>query len=188
MAVVIDELSGPNWALTNPGGNATANGFPSRVPSVAGPSLVAAGVVKAGDGVVAIGDQGQYGPRSLLLVPFGVGAATNTFSLQVLGWRATALGVAPLWVPVNLGTWQVTLGTAGGVANSDLGTTQLFATTISQTAGGPTNVTPPDWFAVSPGGNAIGMICLRTLGFRFLEVIYSTGGSATSCNALYAKM
>lgn len=199
--MVIDTLSNETWALTNPGGNFTNNGYPTRVPTLLAPPLGATagtGLQKQGDGVIAMGHGGNYSPNNLILLPFGAGVATNTFTMKVLGWRPTKLGPgqpasAPLWIPVVLGTYTITLGTGTGVAGADLTTTALFATTITMT-GGPTFVTagaPPislEWLQVSPTGNDIGFISVRSFGFRYMETIFSTGGVATSCNSLYCKM
>jgi hypothetical protein len=186
--MVIDTLSNETYALTN-SVNYSTNGYPSRIPTTTAPS---------GDGVIPMGHMGGYSPNHLILVPFGVGSSTNTFTMQILGWRATKLppgqpASLPLWIPVNLGEYTITLGTATGVAGADLTTTSLFNTTITFT-GGPTFVTAGaapvslDWLQISPGSNKIGMISVRSFGFRFMETIYSTGGSATSCNSLYCKM
>lgn len=200
--MVIDYLSNDFYALTNPGGNYTQSAaYPSRVPTVTQPNLipVTTGIQAVGDGVIPMGQSlsgpGNYAPGHLMIIPIGVGAA-GTFSMQVLGWRATQLAkagpfVPNLWVPILLGTYAVTLGTATGVAGSDLGATTLFATTITMT-GGPTFVTSGaapvslDWLQISPTGNPIGMVCVTSFGFRFMETIFNNTTS-TSCNALYCK-
>lgn len=181
--MVIDELSNDSWARTH-ATNYSTNGYPARVPTITKPS---------GDGVVPMGDAGNYSPKHLKLIPYGVGSSTNTFAMKVLGWRPTRLNIGlPLWIPVELCTYAVTVGTGTGVAGADLTTTSLFATTITST-GGPTFITTgappicPDWCQISPGTNAIGMICQESFGFPLLEIIFTTGGSITSANSLYAK-
>lgn len=174
------KLSEQWYNLTN-SVNYTAASYPVRVPTTTKPS---------GDGVIPMGEGGGYCPQSLDLVPIGVGTSA-AYGLQILGWRSTKLGVLTLWVPVTLATYSVTCGTATGVANSDLGSTTLFATTITMT-GGPTFVTsgaPPvslDWFQISPGSNAIGMIKQAGLGYRMLEVLFNIS-AGTSGNCLYCK-
>lgn len=171
--------------------NYSTNGYPSRVPTVTAPS---------GDGVVLLNDPktpGQVTPRSMILIPYGTDASTHTFTIKMLGWRPTLLNLGPqLWMPVQIAEFTATLGTAAGVANADLGTTQQFATTIVLTTNGPTwqnaaapNTIPPvvpDLFIVSPGSNNIGAIFLRNLGFPIVEIIFSTGGVVTDCNSLYS--
>lgn len=201
--IIISRLSNQVWKLTNPGGNFSNNGYPTRAPQTTNPTQTAlsTGLQAIGDGVIPFGEQigsigGQFCPTNLMLIPIGTGSST-TFGMKILGWRPTAinasLGPLPLWVPVTLATYAVTLGTAAGIANSELGTTTLFATTITST-GGPTFITSgaepviPDWCQISPGSNAIGCIIQASLGFRYLEVIYTTGGSATDCNALWCRL
>lgn len=192
--MIIDVLTG-DLALTNPGGNYTANGYPTRIPKIARPDQVTAQVTSAGDGVVTCGLLGSITAQRLLLIPIGVGSATNTFGMKILGWSMTNLGipnVQPLWIPEELVTYAVVLGSAAGVTGAELTSATLFATTITST-GGPTFITsgaPPvslDWFQISPGSNAIGIIMQPTFGHRFIEVVFTTGGSATSCNCLYRK-
>jgi hypothetical protein len=79
-----------------------------------------------------------------------------------------------------------------GIAGSDLGTTQFFCTTMTVT-GGPLLVsagTAPvsdDWFSITGTAVGVGFLQVPTLGFPIMEVIFTTGGSATSCNALWRK-
>lgn len=199
--MILDVYSIAGEQLTNPGGNFSHNGYSSRPPSITPPNkVVDANLAALGDGVIFCGaapdllsDGGMETTPYVYLTPIGVGSSTNTFAMTVLGWEVTKLGVGtPLWIPITLAAYAVTLGTATGVANSDLGTTTLFATSITFT-GGPVGVssgmnpTSLDWFVISPGSNAIATIKQATLGYRFLEVLFTTGGSATSCNCLWRK-
>lgn len=193
------QLSNANWQRTNPGGNYSTNGYPTRVPTITAPYQATPTGGAAGDGVIAMGAGGMEAPFHLLLVPYGVGADDTTFSLTVLGWRATNFSTdltQPLWVPVTLGVYQATLSATVGVAGSNLGTTQAFADAITVTSGpsfinaaAPNTIPPicPNWFVISAAADSIGMISQPSFGFQYLEVIFTTGGSATSCNALYAK-
>lgn len=186
--MIIDELSQQSWAVLRPT-NYSTNGFPAYVPTLTPPS---------GAGVVPFGHSGAMSARGLLIVPYGAGAATNTFLIKVVGWRATNLGVGfPLWIPIQIGAWTATLGTQPGIVNSDVPATQLFADTILCTYGptlnnaaAPNTIPPiiPDYASFSPTGNLTGMILVRSFGFRFLEVGFSTGGVATSANGLYSKI
>lgn len=197
----LDHLSNAAWQQTNPGGNYSTNGYPTRNPTQLVPNLVTSGVTSAGDGVIPLGYGGSICPYHVILIPYGVGADDTTFSLTVLGWRPTtgnfgATLTQPLWVPVTIAVYQATLGTASGVAGSDLPSTQKFADAITVTSGpsfinsAAPNTIPPvslDWLVISAAADSIGMIVQPTFGFQFLEVIFTTGGSATSCNALYCK-
>lgn len=201
--MLIEQLT-EGLKLTNPGGNFTNNGYPTRIPTITRPDgiAVSTGLQSVGDGVVGIGHGGGVCPQWLGVIPIGAGSSSNTFTIRILHWKETKQGlqgVLPLWVPVTYAEWTVTLGTATGAAGSDIPVTQLFATTITMT-GGPTLITNaaaptaltaapivPNWFNLGFGSNAIGMLVVPTFGAKFLEVIYSTGGSATSCNGLYTK-
>ncbi len=181
--MVIDQLCKEWWqpVLT---ANYSTNGYPTKIPTTTMPS---------GSGVISMSG-GNYVPGHLLLIPYGTDASTHTGSLKVLGWRDTNINPGNpqmrLWIPVELCTVAFTLGTAVGVANGDLGTTQAFATTITMT-GGPTFITSGaapvslDWWEISPGSNAIGLVSVPTFGFKKMEVIFTTGGVVTDCNALY---
>jgi hypothetical protein len=196
--MVPHRLSNEVWKLTNPGGDYTNNGYPSRIATTTAPPLNAtsgSGLQATGDGVIPFGQDGAEADGWLHLVPIGSG--TGTFSLTILGWRQTKLGVGvPLWFPCPLAAYNVTLGTMAGVVNSDLPTTEVFGQSDTITLG-PTlvnsaapNTVPPiveGWCSVSPGSNAACFISTPSFGFRYLEVIFTTGGSATSCNALYVK-
>lgn len=190
--VIIEQLSNEGWLSTN-AADATNASFPAIAPQEGAPAYN----TPAGMGVIPIGHQGSIGPGRVLLVPYGTGSATNTFNMNVYGWRGTTFSSTTsqtkLWIPVLLSSYAVTLGSATGVANSDLGTTYLFNTSIVPTGGGVgvssgMAATSLDWYVISPGSNAIGMIVQATLGFRFLSVTYNLNSSATAANALYCKL
>lgn len=183
--MVIDQLC-KEWWVKALATNYATNGYPTKVPTTTLPS---------GNGVIDMAG-GDYVPGHLLIIPYGTGSATNTGSMKVLGWRDTNMNPGNpqrrLWIPVELCTVAITLGTGAGVANADLDTTALFATTLTMT-GGPTFITSGaapvslDWFEISPGSNGIGMISVPTFGFKKMELIFTTAGSATDLNALYTQ-
>jgi hypothetical protein len=200
MASYLPRLASRFYGVTNPGGNPNNNGYPTRIPTTTPPwqGNTGSGVVTAGDGVVMVGgDQSPSGagataPRYLQLVPYGVGSDTNTFSLTVLGWRPTNLGKGvSLWVPTPICSCACTIASGlPGIANADLGTTAFFSKLLAVT-GGPLLVsagTAPvsdDWFSITGTAVGAGFLQVPTLGFYCMEVIFTTGGSATSCNSLY---
>jgi hypothetical protein len=188
--MVIYSLSPDSYLLTNSVFYST-NGYPTRVATTTDP---------AGDGVVALGQGGALTPQWLDLFPVGHGSDDATFTLKVLLWYHTQ-GITPgtpkIWFFRTLGEWTCTLGTCVGVAGSDLDNTVRFADTITMT-GGPTLITNAaapttltaapiveKWFNTSPTGNVPGTLTVPALGARKAEVIFSTGGSATDCNALW---
>jgi len=200
--VIIDTLA-QVWNRTN-GTNYATNGYPTRIPQTAAPSTNLPTGGAAGDGVIYMGAQsptggyGNYSPYGLLLLPYGTDASTKTFSLRVLGWSVTQLNLGvPLWIPAVIADLTVTLGTAVGISGADLAATQFFGTTITANLGptlvnsaAPNTVPPivPDYAIWSPGSNNIASVIIRSFGYLFLEVIFTTGGSATGCNSLYKKV
>jgi hypothetical protein len=204
----LSERSDIVWSITNPGGNVTVSSFSTRAPTTVSPEKVSVGVTTAGDGVIPCGQSsgllssgGAECFRWLMLIPFGVGAADTTMNLRVLGWSPTIGlgGGSPqqLWVPSNLGTYQATMGGSTGVANSDIPATMNFADGITVPDSGPSfinaaapNTIPPiveGWFVQTVADDGIAMLSVPTFGFRFLEVIFNTNSSATSCNALWRR-
>ena len=165
--------------------NATDNGFPSRIPTGTKPSGTGGAAAQASASAVI-----EFGPgitqNSLMLIPFGAGSNDNTFSLRVIGWTLVDEGNSEefIWVPVVLCELAVTLSsTPVGLANKVVNGSQLFADTITVTTGNA-NVSTE---AVSPTGNVVAHAVVDVKGFELVEVTFTTGGSATSCNALVKK-
>lgn len=159
--------------------NDTSSSFGSRVPTTDKPS---------GSGVIDLGGYGMANQNGVLLLPFGTGSDGNTFSLRVLAWHwivdpLITKAKPTLFVPFLLCELSVTLSSGNpGVAGSILGSTQYFAKSISLTTGNA-NVSAE---TLSPA--ASGVLAHATAdmkGAQMLEVIFSTGSSATDCNALY---
>lgn len=174
--------------------NYSTNGYPTRVPTVTPPAGTS-GLVP--DGIIPCGAGGSVANTHVLIVPYGVDASTHTFSLTVLGWRPT--GVNPgnpdmaLWIPVPLCTVSCTTSTSlPGIVNADVDNTQSFCTTLTMTGAGAgvssgMAVNSPDWFTITGTAVGVGVLKVPTLGFPFLEVIFTTGGVDTSCNALWCQ-
>lgn len=172
--------------------NYPTSGYPTRLNTFTHPS--GDGIIPMGGSVLA-GSGGMECPTGILLQPYAIGSATNTFSLKVLGWTPTKLNVGqPLWTNFVIGEFAITLGTGAGIAGGDVLNTELFATTITATYGplfvttGQAAYSKYSWGFLAPGSNAQGVIFVPSFGCRLLEVIYTTGGSATSCNSLYRKI
>ena len=183
------------WRTTN----ATDNGYPSKVPTRTAPAesfgtnaaqatsaavrvLVPGGFTRKG---VVVPGSGEACVRSTLeMIFFGAGADTNTFSCRVLKWVAVYEGEpeAALWIPVPLFEVQVTLSTPPGLANAIVNGSQLFADTITLT--GTTANDDIDISIRSPANNTIASLKCDLEGAQIIEAIFTTGGSATSCNGL----
>lgn len=180
----IDTRSGP-FAVTN-SSNVSAASITFPLPTLTRPS---------GDGVIMMGgDQmhmGALAPNSLILVPFGTGSATQTFTLNAYGWRETTgatgtagtTGTQSLWVAYELATFTCTLSTVPGITGTDVNASQLFAGTITLGVGNA-NVSNE---IISPTGNVIAHIILDAKGSRFVELRFAKGTN-TDCNCLAAKV
>lgn len=188
----IDTRSMP-FQIGNPGGNSTAGSIVEPLPQLAVPgTTTTSGVTTAGDGIIAMAEQisqGGFGAmtsNSLMLIPYGAGSSTQTYTLKCYGWRRTIpMGgvTAGIWVPFLLASFTVTLGTAPGLAGTDVNASQLFNTTLALVAGNA-NVSNE---IVSPGSNVIGHIILDCKGVQYVETRYAMV-SATSGNCLVAKL
>lgn len=161
--------------------NETSNGYVSRVPTNTEPSGDAA--TATGASIIDLGRDGGVAPNGLVIIPYAVASADQTFSLRVIGWRK----VITQWIPVNLGEFACTAGTAAG-AGGDILTTELFADTITVTVGSTLSGEAPSENIISPANNTIASILLDLKGHNKVEVRFTTGGSATSCNALLARV
>jgi hypothetical protein len=180
------------------GTNATDNGFPSRIPTLTEPTGLGDSAAQAtASAVLNLRNNtgsGAGGPNRVIVVPFGVGSDTNTFSFRVIGWRRARArsgdGTAPasnrlLWVPIVLGEFSATLSLQVGVADSLISASNRFCDTIALT--GTTANDDVSIDLVSPANDTTGHVVLDVKGFEKLEITFTTGGSATSCNALVAK-
>ena len=169
--------------------NTTDTSFPSRVPTRTKPSGVGDAAAQTTSAIV--GDNGTVaGPvqNGFRLKPYGAGSNNNTMSVRVYGWAyCIDQGNAntAFWDPTLLVELLCTLtssvtGPAGGVVT----TTDLFADTIALTTGND-DVSVD---LVSPTGDVAAHVVGDFKGFAFLEVTFSTGSSATNCNALIALL
>lgn len=178
--------------------NQTSNGFVSKIPVGVDPFITAntngsgdagtatgASVIQMTDPIT--GGQTQNGAHFLF---YGVGTNNQTFSARVIGWSPLVssglVSVTPdtqIWIPVPLIEVQVTLSsTPIGLAGKAIVATELFADTITitgTTANAGVNVN-----VVSPANDTIAHLFLDLEGFMAYEVSFTTGASATSCNAL----
>lgn len=179
--------------------NATDNGFPARVPTKTAPTGKGDNVAQATASAVfnlagTPSVDGRVETESwhnrIIVVPFGVGSDTNTFSVRVIGWRrayerdSDMRDDTALWVPVTLAEFSVALSTPTGAAGSVIGVTNLFADTITLT--GTSGNDDIDISITSPADNTIAHAVIDLKGFQKVELTFTTGGSATSCNALVA--
>lgn len=171
--------------------NTTDNGFPSRVPRTTRPSGIGDNAAQATASAVIDTSalQADFPTQNVIRTAFfGVGSNNNTFSARLILWDFLApangeTGVG-LWVPVPIFEVQVTLTSSmPGVAGSVVDATNLFADTITLT--GTTATSDGSINIVSPANDTIAHAVWDYKAGQLLEWIFTTGGVATSCNALW---
>ncbi len=168
--------------------NYATNGYPTRAQTLTKPTITDPETATGQVAFEATGGAGGQGPNGILLHPFGIGNDDTTFSLRVLKWALTldSIGSArfqPVWKPIPLIEVQCTLSTDVGVASGYVLNTERSADTITLT--GTTANPAVNCDINSPANNTAGSVYVDLKGALLWEVIFTTGGSATSCNALY---
>ncbi|TXH14226.1 MAG: hypothetical protein E6R03_09730 [Hyphomicrobiaceae bacterium] len=151
--------------------NDTTNGFASKVATATQPS---------GEGVITISQTGRFTRNNVMLIPFGAGSDNNTMSVRAIAWRQ----ISTLWVPTIVCEVACTLSTAVGVSGAAVVDTDRFADTLTLTYGNA----GVDCQVFSPANNTPAHVVFDAKGATLLEIIFTTGGSATSCNALVAYL
>lgn len=129
---------------------------------------------------------GNSSQNALHIVPYGVGSDGTTFSMRVFLWKrhnhAEAGLYVPQWLPVFAGEFLCTLDSSvTGAAGAKIDATHYFCKTVALTY--PTTQ-PSSIEIISPVAGLIGSVMLDMKGPLRLQVEFSTGSSATSCNAL----
>ena len=171
--------------------NATDNGYPSKVPTATEPAesqgtnaaqATSAAVINTNNAIRSDGDTQNL----VQIIPFGAGSDTNTFSFRAIAWYLLSEGAAQqngteVWIPVPLAEFQCTMSTPVGVAGKLVVATDRFCDTITLTG---TTANSTEVLITSPANDTIGHVVLDMKGAAKLELIFTTGGSATSCNAL----
>lgn len=162
--------------------NQTSSSFVSKIPTGTEP----AGDAGTATGASIIDNLGTGGMvnNQMLVAPYAVASDNNTGSVRVIGWGV--VGNEPttwIWVPVLLAEVAFTLdSTLVGVAGRDIVATEMFADTLSVSAGNE-NVSVEK---CSPAdGVSVAHFVVDLKGFKKIELSFSTGGVSTSCNALY---
>lgn len=180
------------FEVANRGGNSTAGSIvepaafaalsPGQNPKN---QAVTSGVTSVGDGVIALGNYAAEANNSVVILPYGAGSSTQTFTLKAYAWDVTIVdgSTYALWVPYLLASFTCTLSTFAGVANTTVNASQLFCGTIALVTGNA-NVSNE---ILSPTGNVNAHIVLDTKGCQFMEFRYAMV-TATSGNALVKKM
>ncbi len=166
--------------------NETSNGYVSKVPTFTAPSGDAETATGASVQAVAAGIGGT-GENCVVICPFGAGSDNATFSVRVIGWRAApdpAGLTKTVWIPMLLAEYACTISTTPvGLAGGYVTATDCFVDTIVKTY--PTDSTPSS-DTNSNAANLIACVVVDMKGSQRVELQFTTGASATSCNALIA--
>lgn len=143
-------------------------------------------------GLISMGNPtGAYSRNGLFIVPFGVGAATNTFLMSVFAWnplKGVGAGSFDLWIATPLATFTCTLCTVTGAAGTDVGTNQLFCDTITLNVGNANISNEIISPATNGSANLIANIVLDTKGAKEVGILFAMNGSATSANAAIKRI
>lgn len=154
--------------------DATSATYPSRIPTLTEPT------VTNNPGLVELSPKLITG-NQILFFPFGQGAASDTFNVQLLGWKQTqVLDTIVLWVPFVLCELTVTLGTTTGVAGTPAVVADLFANNLAIVTGNE-NI---DIELVIPGNNQLAYAMIDLKGNALVEFIVDLDSSATAANGL----
>ncbi len=145
-----------------------------------------------GDGVIDMGQMGSadgaYSRNGLLLLPYGVGSGQN-FLMTAFAWdvmKAKIAGNKDLWVAWPLAAFACTLNALHGLADTDVGLSDLGVGTITLTSGfGNANVSNE---IVSPTGDFQASIVLDTKGAKLVELRFAMNSAATSANCMVRRI
>jgi hypothetical protein len=176
--------------------NYSTNGYPSGAflptatkPTVVGNYAANGNATGSSTGCFEFNRTDSFVPNNLLFIPFGVGSNGATFNFTLIGWCSVQANKPPAgssveeWLPVPLAEFVATLNTSiPGVAGCDIPATNFFCDTITLVANsGNPNV---DDSIVAPQNGRIGHVMLDDKGFGLIQIVFTTLGSATSCNGL----
>ncbi len=166
--------------------NQTSNGYVSKIPTTTEPSGDAA--TATGACVFDLQGSGHSVQNGIIVLPYAIASNNGTFSVRVIGWRRAGPAdgaTPPIWIPLVLVELACTVSsTPIGIANSYVIATELFADTLVLTYGNDDISVD----LVSPAADIIAHALIDLKGFSKLEFSFTTGGSATSCNALWALL
>lgn len=131
---------------------------------------------------------GGIAANGAVIVPFGNESNNTTFSMRIIGWRR--IGANPqtaLWIPVTLAEVVCTMANIAGQDGREIRDLDLFVDTIALV--GTTGNANVSIDINSPAdGVSIAHCVVDLKGFQKLELSFSTGSSADSCNALVALL
>jgi hypothetical protein len=94
----------------------------------------------------------------------------------------------PIYFPVQIGTFDLTLGAMTGPAGGVIGTSNLFADTIAASGTVSVSLIREVW---SPADDTAGHILIDTQGYSYLEVQFDINALSPNgdvCNAIAARI
>lgn len=167
--------------------NQTSNGYVSKVWTTTEPVTDAA--TATGQATLNMRNGNSATQNKLMILPYAIGSDNNTFSMRVIGWRC--FGTDPttlIWGPILLLEVLCTLdSTLVGVTGSLILVTEMFCDTITLVGtSGNANISHE---LLNPAdGVSTAHVMVDTKGCDKIECSFTTGASATSCNALIAQL
>ena len=165
--------------------NAEDASFPARVATRTEPSGDAG--LLTSQAIVMLRPTPGETVVSLMLVPYGLGASNDGFSMRLIGWKPTrrTFGDA-LWIPVPLLEMTCLVGAATGVAGSAVLATELFCDTLT----GVTNKFNANVTCAiaSPQDDTIAHAIVDLRGFSRLEFLFDQTTNTPKMNCLWARI
>jgi len=175
--------------------NANDNGFPTRTQVLSIPAYAGATAAQATNyalrnvaKVAAGAGNGKSGPNCLLVKPYAIGNDNVTFSMRVYGVNRIAVADSPnitQWRWTLLAQFACTASADTGIAAGHVLNTERFADTITLTY--PTTAIASIQIQTN-AADVAGWVLVDLLGSEDYEITFTTGGSATSCNALVKEI
>ncbi len=168
--------------------NETSNGYRTIIPTITEPKGDAG--TATGASIIELGTGGSDAQNALLIVPYSIGNDDTTYSVRVIGWRflpKDSVGIG-LWIPITLIELACTASTSVGIAGATVLSSERFADILTVTKGSTLVGEAPAENIISTTDNTISSAMVDLKGSQKVELAFTTGGSATSCNALVALL
>lgn len=144
-----------------------ATAFSTKLPVAALPTSL--GFFSGIDHRLATAGVKGYGPRRIMVVPFGTDAANETFDMRIWGWSKVT--GADLYIPHLIADLAITLG---AVAATPVGALHLLADTIVVTKA------EPNIIVSSPANDTPGFALVHLHGAQHVEFEFKVGTAAAA--------
>lgn len=171
--------------------NANTSSFASKIPTITEP---------INDGVLnLLGGGGVLVPQFIMLIPIGLGANNDGFSMRLLGWRHIGgnanIPVNRLWIPVIIAEYTVLLGNVTGIAGSPVLDTEFFADTMAPVAARQADdviaagtAVQTQYKLLSPVNDTPAHAVVPIDGWEKIEFQFDQTTNTPTCNCLYALL